>query len=646
MALEAFKILATIAVQGTDDVEKKLRKTGKQGEETSNRLVSAFKKIGSAVGAYFAVDKIKDFGKACVKAAADVAAEEAAFEQIMGAYAGSAQNKLDAVANATGITNTRLTGYMTSLTAKFKGLGNSVEDATSLAARGLNIAADASAFWDMSLDDATGHLNSFINGSYEGGEAIGLFANDTQLAAYAVENAVIKNTKAWAQLDEATKQATRLEYAENMMRLSGATGQAAKESGAYLNVQGNLNEAWRQFKATVGEPILQNFVVPAMQKLTEILPKLNEKVQLVINAFRTLWNWYKQNATMVNALAAAIGVFVVGMNAMNIVNMAVGWIKKLGGAMAGLNATMLKNPILLIVSLIAALVTAFIYLWNNCEEFRAFWIGLWESIKAAFTSAWDAILGFFTVTIPNAFNSVISWIAANWQGLLLLLVNPFVGAFKLIWDNCESFRNFFTGIWNSIKSTAVSVWNSIKTTASSVWNGIKNAIMTPINATKEKVKSVIDTIKGFFNFQIKWPKIPMPHFHVSPSGWKIGDLLKGSIPRLGIDWYAKGGILTRPTLFGVDDTSGKLMAGGEAGREAVAPIDTLTGYVRDAVRVETGAISERMDTLVNMLADYLPRVLSGMERPMVLDTGALVGGIGSAMDSELGNINRMKGRGN
>ena len=179
-----------------------------------------------------------------------------------------------------------------------------------------------------------------------------------------------------------------------------------------------------------------------------------------------------------------------------------------------------------------------------------------------------------------------------------------------------------------------------------MWNGIKNAIMTPINAAKEKVKSVIDTIKGFFNFQIKWPKIPMPHFHVSPSGWKIGDLLKGSIPRLGIDWYAKGGILTRPTLFGVDDASGKLMAGGEAGREAVAPIDTLTGYVRDAVRVETGAISERMDTLVNMLADYLPRVLIGMERPMVLDTGALVGGIGSAMDSELGNINRMKGRGN
>lgn len=587
MAMELFQIFGRIALNGVEDVNDDLNETTQNAHSSSNKMVSAFKKIGAAIGAYFAIDKVKDFGKACVAAASDVAAEEAAFEQIMGTYAGSAQKKLDAVANATGITNTRLTGYMTSLTAKFKGLGNSVEDATSLAARGLNIAADASAFWDMSLDDATSHLNSFINGSYEGGEAIGLFANDTQLAAYAVENAVVKDTKAWASLDEATKQATRLEYAENMMKLSGATGQAAKESDAYLNVQGNLTEAWRQFKATVGEPILQNFVLPAMQKLTQILPILNEKVKVVIGAFKTLWGWYKQHQTLINALAIAIGVFVVAMNTMNIINTVVGWIKAMRTAMLALNAAMLANPILLIISLIAALVAAFIYLWNNCEGFRNFWINLWATVKSAFSTA-----------------------------------------------------------WNSIKATAVSVWNSIKTTASNVWNGIKEAMMTPINAAREKIKSVIDTIKGFFNFQIKWPKIPMPHFRVSPSGWKIGDLLKGSIPRLGIDWYAKGGILTRPTLFGVDNASGKLMAGGEAGREAVAPIDTLTGYVRDAVRAETGAISDRMDTLVNMLADYLPRVVDGMERPMVLDTGALVSGIGSAMDSELGNINRMKGRGN
>lgn len=585
--MELFKIFARIALKGYDESQQQLERFGESGERSANIFSKGLKKIGKAVAAYLAVDKVVAFGKACVAAASDVAAEEAAFNQIMGTYSNAAQKKMNAIANATGITNTRLTKYMTSLTAKFKGLGNDIETATSLAARGLNIAADASAFWDMSLDDATSHLNSFINGSYEGGEAIGLFANDTQMALYAVEQKLIKNTKAWTNLDEATKQATRLEYAENMMKLSGATGQAAKESDAYLNVQQNLNEAWRQFKATVGEPILQNIVLPAMQKLTVILPRVGEKVQAVIDWFKSLWSWYKEHETAVNALAIAIGVFVISMNTMNIINTVIGWIGSMITAMIGLNSVMMANPILFIISCIAALVAAFIYLWTTCEGFRNFWINLWASVKSAAVAAWEAIKGALS-----------------------------------------------------------SAWSSIKSTASSVWNGIKSAIVTPINAAKEKVKSVIDAIKGFFNFQIKWPKIPMPHFSVSPSGWKIGDLLKGSIPRLGIQWYAKGGILTRPTLFGVDSASGKLMAGGEAGREAVAPIDTLNGYVRDAVRAETSAATERMETLVDMLADFLPRVLAGMERPITLDTGALVSGIGSAMDSELGNINRMKGRGN
>lgn len=585
--MELFKIFARIALKGYDESQQQLERFGESGERSANIFSKGLKKIGKAVVAYLAVDKVVAFGKACVAAASDVAAEEAAFNQIMGTYSNAAQKKMNAIANATGITNTRLTKYMTSLTAKFKGLGNDIETATSLAARGLNIAADASAFWDMSLDDATSHLNSFINGSYEGGEAIGLFANDTQMALYAVEQKLIKNTKAWTNLDEATKQATRLEYAENMMKLSGATGQAAKESDAYLNVQQNLNEAWRQFKATVGEPILQDIVLPAMQKLTVILPRVGEKVQAVIDWFKSLWSWYKEHETAVNALAIAIGVFVISMNTMNIINTVIGWIGSMIAAMIGLNSVMMANPILFIISCIAALVAAFIYLWTTCEGFRNFWINLWASVKSAAVAAWEAIKGALS-----------------------------------------------------------SAWSSIKSTASSVWNGIKSAIVTPINAAKKKVKSVIDAIKGFFNFQIKWPKIPMPHFSVSPSGWKIGDLLKGSIPRLGIQWYAKGGILTRPTLFGVDSASGKLMAGGEAGREAVAPIDTLNGYVRDAVRAETSAATERMETLVDMLADFLPRVLAGMERPITLDTGALVSGIGSAMDSELGNINRMKGRGN
>ena len=68
---------------------------------------------------------------------------------------------------------------------------------------------------------------------------------------------------------------------------------------------------------------------------------------------------------------------------------------------------------------IAALVAAFIYLWNNCEEFREFWINLWDTISSAFSTVWDAIVNFFTVTIPDAWNSVVDFF---WQGYYTCLL--------------------------------------------------------------------------------------------------------------------------------------------------------------------------------------------------------------------------------
>ena len=97
---------------------------------------------------------------------------------------------------------------------------------------------------------------------------------------------------------------------------------------------------------------------------------------------------------------------------------------------------------------------------------------------------------------------------------------------------------------------------------------------------KNIVWNIIDRIKGFFNFNIQWPHIPMPHFRIDPSGWQIGDLLQGSIPSLNIDWYAKGGIFTKPTIF---PTLNGWAGVGEAGAEAVLPINILKDYVKEAM---------------------------------------------------------------
>ena len=126
-----------------------------------------------------------------------------------------------------------------------------------------------------------------------------------------------------------------------------------------------------------------------------------------------------------------------------------------------MNAAMNANPIGLIITAVAALVAGIVLLWNNCEGFRDFWTGLWDNLVSACSAAWGWISQFFTESLPNAFNSVISFITDNWQGLLLMIVNPFVGAFKLIYDNCEGFREFVDSFVNAVKEFFINGWNEI-----------------------------------------------------------------------------------------------------------------------------------------------------------------------------------------
>ncbi len=176
------------------------------------------------------------------------------------------------------------------------------------------------------------------------------------------------------------------------------------------------------------------------------------------------------------------------------------------------------------------------------------WSGAWETIKGIFQTVWAAIQSIVQ-TIFSAIQSYISNVLSGISGTM-------------------------SNVWNSISSTVSNVLNGISTTVSNIWNGIKNSITNAINGAKDAVSSAINTIKGLFNFSISWPHIPLPHFSISPAGWSAGDLLKGSIPSLGISWYAKGGIMTKPTIFGMNGNN--LMVGGEAGDEAILPLNERT----------------------------------------------------------------------
>lgn len=553
-ALDRISDAAEETADSLEDVGDSAEGAGGTTEKSGNRMSSAFKKIGSVVVAAFAVDKIVDFGKAVVDASATVAAEQSAFEQIMGDYSNNAQAKVNEIADATGMVSTRLTPYMTSMTAKFKGLGYDIDDATTLAQDGLTLASDAAAFWDKSLEDSMGALNSFINGSYEGGEAIGLFANDTQLASYAVKQGIVSEAKEWANLDEAKKQATRLQYAQDMMAASGATGQAAKEADQYANVQANLTEKWRQFKSQIGEPLLQNVVIPAMGKLSAGVDKASA-------AYQKCSKWISEHKTELEiakgvliGLTVAVSAFLLIMNWGKIMATAKAALLGIKTAMLAVNAAMKANPIGLVISLIAGLVTGFLYLWNTSEEFRNFWIGLWETIKTTASGVWEAIKSAadnvitalqtgweaFTTFFSTLWTNISNAVSTAWEfiknvvsvglqtiGLIISAAVQIIALpFQFIWENCkgiiqkawDKIKNIVTvgvnvvktvitvvfnaikayitivvNIWQTIISTA---WNVIKTVVTTVVNAIKNVVTTVWNAISSVTSSVFNTIKS------------------------------------------------------------------------------------------------------------------------------------------------------
>ena len=108
-------------------------------------------------------------------------------------------------------------------------------------------------------------------------------------------------------------------------------------------------------------------------------------------------------------------------------------------------------------------------------------------------------------------------------------------------------------------------WDKVKKKA----HDLKEGILKPFRWIRDKIKAIVDKIRGFFDFEFKLPKLKLPHFSIQPPGWRLRDLLEGEIPSLGIDWYAKGGIFTKPTVAGI----------GEAGPEGVIPLDKLWRYM-------------------------------------------------------------------
>lgn len=196
------------------------------------------------------------------------------------------------------------------------------------------------------------------------------------------------------------------------------------------------------------------------------------------------------------------------------------------------------------------------------DAIKNFIFGVWNGIKTTTSNIWNGI----KTTLSNIWNTIKNTASNVWNGIKNSITGPLNAA-----------KNSATNIAHGIKSGVTGAWSGIKSTTSNVWNGIKNAIVGPIETARDLVRNAIESIKGFFNFEISMPRIPKPHIDWQSVNMPFG----GSFSIPDISWYKKGAIFTKPTLF---NTPFGMKGVGEAGAEAVLPIEKLSGIIAEALR--------------------------------------------------------------
>lgn len=366
--MEIFKLLGTIAIDNSNAVNA-IEDTTETVEKSENKMSETFKKIGTVVATAFAIDKIKDFGIACMETAASLQASNSQFEQTFGEMADDATEAINRVANASGIVNTRLQDAATSIYAFARTTGMESTDALNMMERSLQAAADSAAYYDRSLEDTSETLKSFLKGNYENDAALGLSCTETtrNTAANKLYGESFQN------LSESQKQLTLLAMVEEANQLSGAMGQAARESDGYENVLGNIKERLKQLKGKIGQPILKN-VIPAIKKLTDAIDKNADKitnalVPILETVLGTILPLFVElvgfAAEHLEELAGVILTVVGVMKTMSIINNISSAVSTATGLFGKFNAALSANPIGAVVTSvgllaagIGALVTA------------------------------------------------------------------------------------------------------------------------------------------------------------------------------------------------------------------------------------------------------------------------------------------------
>ncbi len=435
------------------------------------------------------VDAAKQFASGMIDAAAEVKATNAQFEQTFGDLSKQAKTQLDEIGEAAGILPSRLKSAYTQLYAYAKSSGMNSAAALKFATEATYAAADAAAYYDRSLEEATEQVLAYTKGNYANDAALGFASTEATRNAQAMKSL----GKEYKDLDVTAGETTQvlLDQIVASQKLSGAYGQASREMDGWENVTGNAKEAWKQFKAAVGEPFLEA-ITPVLQDITTEFVAWTESVdwESFSATIASFVSSILENGEYIVSLIAGIGAGFITWNVASLINAAVTSINAFKAANEGatvaqwaINAAMNANPIGIIITLVAGLVTAIITLWNTNEDFRNGVIEIWTSVKDWIAGAVESIVSWFTTAgenIRSFFTNVGTAVSDKARDIA-----------RAVRDGVQSAIDWL----RELPGRAISLGSNI---VKGIFNGIKNAGAWLYDKLRGWVDGVVGWIKDFF----------------------------------------------------------------------------------------------------------------------------------------------------
>lgn len=277
--MDVFDLYAKISLD-TSGYEKNLSGAKSMFVSAGKSISASTVAMGTMIahGLERAASAVINLGKSAIEASSDIAAQNAQFKQTFGELEAAATGVFSQIEQDTGILSRRLQTAGTRAFAQFKGAGLDAASALSETDKYTRLAADAAAYFDLTLEETDERLRSFLRGNTEAGDTINLFTSEMQRNEKAME----LYGKKWLELTEAQRQMLMLDVVNETYERIGVIGQAARETDQWTNVVGNLNSAWETFTAVIGTPFREG-LTPVIQKLTEFFS--DETVQMRVGIF-------------------------------------------------------------------------------------------------------------------------------------------------------------------------------------------------------------------------------------------------------------------------------------------------------------------------------------------------------------------------